>query len=135
MCGCRHFCIFEIFCETPPTIQEDLANGRPKTYCYPSFYFCFGFLGFVSHQFLSAASPLRSSAGLGDVLEDVLDESCGGDVEDEAVPEFDDSPGTTRGTKFSVLHSFFFPCLVNRGCLPLDHSLAHPRFFAQFSKR
>ena len=25
------------------------------------------------------------------------------------------NPGTTRGTKLSVLHAIFFPCLVNRG--------------------
>ena len=29
--------------------------------------------------------------------------SCGGDVEDDGVVELDDSPGTTNGTKFSVL--------------------------------
>ena len=43
-------------------------------------------------------SSLRSAAG----LEDVLDESCGGDAEDELVPECDDSPGTTGGTKFPL---------------------------------
>ena len=31
------------------------------------------------------------------------DRSSGGDVEDEAVAELDDCPGTTDGTKFSVL--------------------------------
>ena len=53
-----------------------------------------------SRQFPGAGSSLPSGAG----LEDVLDESCGGDVEDELAPELDDNPGTTRGTKFSVLH-------------------------------
>ena len=52
----------------------------------------------------------------------VLDESCGSDVEDELVPEFDDNPGTTRGTKFSVLDTSVFPCLINHGCLPLTRS-------------
>ena len=37
-------------------------------------------------------------------LKNVLDESCGGDVEDELVPELDDNPRKTRGTMFSVLH-------------------------------
>ena len=32
-----------------------------------------------------------------------LDESCDGDVEDEMLPELVDNPGTTRGTKLSVL--------------------------------
>ena len=31
-------------------------------------------------------------------------ECCGGDVEDELVPEVDDTPGTAGGTNFSVLH-------------------------------
>ena len=77
--------------------------------CYPSFHFCFGFG--ESRQLPGAGSSLRSVAG----LEDVLDESCGGDVEDELVPELDENPGTTRGTKFSVLHRIVFPCLVRCG--------------------
>ena len=72
------------------------------------FLFLFWFFFGGSRQFPGAGSSLRSVAG----LEDVLDQSCGGDVEDELVPEFDDNPGTTRGTKFSVLHTIFFPCLV-----------------------
>ena len=47
-----------------------------------------------------AISSLRSVAG----LEDVLVESCGGNVEDETPPELVDNPGTTKGTKVSVLH-------------------------------
>ena len=54
-----------------------------------------------------ASSSLRSDAGLGDALDDVL--------EDELVPEFDDSPWTTTGTKFSVLRNKLFPCLVRCG--------------------
>ena len=78
--------------------------------CHPSFYFGFCFFG-ESRQLPGAGSSLRSVAG----LEDVLDEFCGGDVEDELVPEFDDNPGTTRGTIFSVLHRIFFPCSVRCG--------------------
>ena len=62
-----------------------------------------------------AGSSLRSDAGLGAGLEDVLDESCGGDVEDELVPRLVDNPGTTRGTKFSVLHKTFFAFWVRCG--------------------
>ena len=61
---------------------------------------------------------LRSVAG----LEDVLDESCGSGVLDELVPEFDDSPGTTTGTTFSVWHRIFDPYLVRCGFWPLGHS-------------
>ena len=45
--------------------------------------------------------------------EEVLDEPCGDDVEDELVLELDDSPGTTKRTKFSVLQRMFFPSWVN----------------------
>ena len=38
----------------------------------------------------------------------MLDESCGNDVEDELAPELEDNPGTTTGTKFSVLHVELF---------------------------
>ena len=109
VCGCRNFCIFEIFLWTPPPIPEGLAHDRPSLDCYPSF-FCFEFL-VESRQFPGARSSLRSVSG----LEDVLCESCGGDVADKLVPEFDDNPGTTSGTKFSVLQNVVFPCLVRCG--------------------
>ena len=41
----------------------------------------------------------------GAILEDELDKSCGGEVEDETLPELVDNRGTTRGTKLSVLHT------------------------------
>ena len=49
-----------------------------------------------------ASSSLRSDAGLEGVLDDVLDESCDGDVEDELVPEFDDNPGTNK--RYEIFH-------------------------------
>ena len=52
------------------------------------FFFLFLFWVFGDPlRFHVAGSSLRSDAG----LEDVLDESCGGDVEDELVPEVDDN--------------------------------------------
>ena len=57
-------------------------------------------------SFPGVGPSLRSVAG----LEHVLDESCGGGVEDELAPELDDNPGTTSGTKLSVLHKVFFAC-------------------------
>ena len=41
-------------------------------------------------------------------LEEVLDESCGNDVEDYLALELDDSPGPTIGTTLSVLHIILF---------------------------
>ena len=71
--------------------------------------FVLGFQGIASVS--DASSSLRTPAG----LEEVLDESCGGDAEDELAPELDDNPGTTTGTKFSVLHRILFPSLVRCG--------------------
>ena len=42
-------------------------------------------------------------------------DSCGGVVGDELLPESTDNPGTTRGTKLSVLQKIHFPFSVNRG--------------------
>ena len=56
-------------------------------------------------------SSLRGLAGLGELL----DESSANDVEDELERELEDNPGTTPGTKFSVLHRIPFPFLVRCG--------------------
>ena len=71
------------------------------------FFFCFWFSG---PQFPNACSSLRSVSGIVD------DELCNDDVEDDRVPLLEDTPGTTRGTKLSVSHIFFFLFLANRGC-------------------
>ena len=78
-------------------------SGRPRKRSSESrlpflFEFWCWVVGFVSRQFPGASSSLRSVAG----LQDGLDESGGIDVEGELVPELDDNPGTTRGTKLSV---------------------------------
>ena len=64
-------------------------------------------------SFLSFLSPPKDSLLLVSSLrsntesEDELDESSGGDVEDELLSELTDNPGTTRGTKLSVLQRCF----------------------------
>ena len=63
------------------------------------------------HDFRGAIPSLCSDTG----LEDELDESCSGDVEDETLPELVDNPGTIGGTKLSVLHKTIYASLVNRG--------------------
>ena len=70
---------------------------------------------------------LRSGAG----LEDVFDESCGGDVYDE----LDDNPGTTRGTKISVLHKNVLPLCGQPWFLTADPLVSISVFFAELSKR
>ena len=69
-------------------------------------------------RFPAAPFLLREFAGFNE-----FDESCGGDVEDELVLEHDESPRTTRETKFSVLHRMFFPSLVR--CGSFDHWSTH----------
>ena len=83
-----------------------------------------------SRQFPGASSWLRSVAG----LDDAVDESCGGDVEDGLVPDLDDNPGTTRGTKCSVLQRIFFPCLVWVWPLTAGVLVGITVFFAELSK-
>ena len=83
-----------------------------------------------SCQFPGAGSSLRSVAG----LQDVLDESCGGDVEDELVPEFDDNPGTTRGTKFFRLASNILPLFGQVWLLTAGPLIVFSVFFAELSK-
>ena len=60
-----------------------------------------GGFGVDLHHLRGAISSHRSDAG----LEDELDEACGGDGEDELLPELVDNPGTTRSTKLSVLRT------------------------------
>ena len=60
------------------------------------------------HHSRGASSSLRSQAGF-------VDKSCDVDVDDELLPELVDNPGTTRGTKLSVLHTIVFSSLVRRG--------------------
>ena len=87
---------------------------------------------------LDASSSLRSNIELEDELEagrtsslgacsaSLLNESCDSDVPDEPLSGLVDNPGTTRGTKLSVLQITLFPSLVNRGFWPLTHSREYP---------
>ena len=106
-------------------------SGRSPVVCLLlSFLFLFCDFG-DSRRFSGACLSLRSVAG----LEEVLDESCGSGsyVEDELVPELDDNPRTTRGTKFSVLHKKFFPSLV--WLVTTGPLVGMSTFFAELSKR
>ena len=89
LCGCWHFCILEILCEVLQPFGNTLAA--------------------VSSKLLVAVLPQlpRYFATLWDPMK--LVRSCGCDVEEELVLEFDDSPGTAKGTEFSVLQNVCFP--------------------------
>ena len=87
-----------------------LGPGETSSYGYP---LCNGTLSDEAPEQVELATdrllfPVAISTSL-------LNESCGGDVEDETLPGLADNPGTTRGTKLSVLQIMLFPSLVNRG--------------------
>ena len=113
---------------TPPTIKEDLANGRHTLDCHSSFCFGFGFFGCDPLQFPGTNSSLRSWTRL------VEDKSCNVDVEDELLPGVADNPGTTRGTKLSVSQNIVFPSLFKSGFWPLTHSQEYPWSSQSFLK-
>ena len=83
-----------------------------------------------SPSLLVACSSLRFNTEPEDELEAALfpdawsasglNDSCGCDVGET------DNPGTTRGTKLSVLQIIVFPSLVNRGSRPQTHSQEYP---------
>ena len=93
-----------------------------------SFYFGFGFLEGDPHHFPGAGPSLRYRAGL------VEDKSCNVNVEDELLPEWADNPGTTSGTKLSVLHIIVFLC-GQPWFLTADPLMVISVVFAEFSKR
>ena len=129
MCGCRHFCISEVFCEPLYPLWEGRAIGLPMLDCYPLISSLFWCLVMNRASFLV---PDRHFALLLNLKMDLM-RSCGCDVEDELALELDDNPGTTGGTKFSVLQRIFFPCLVRCGFWPLVHSWEYPWSSQSFS--
>ena len=88
MCAGAGTSVSSRFSENSPNRSGKSRNRFPDAPSLSLFYFLFWVFGY------RASCQLRSVAG----LDDVLDESFGGEVEDELVPEFDDNPGTTRGT-------------------------------------
>ena len=90
------------------------------------FFFWFG-LG-RSRQCADTPSSLRKLAG----LEEVLDESCGNDVEDELAPELDDNPGTTRGATFFCLAQNSFPIVGQMWLLTTGPLVGISVLFAAF---
>ena len=90
---------------------RSLTNGPFASRLSSLFSFLFCVFWIDLHHLRAAISSLRFNTG----LEDEVDESCGGDVEDESLPELVDNPGTTRGTKLRVLHIIVFCSLVHLG--------------------
>ena len=103
VCGCWHSCILESIRELLQPLRE-ISQAVSHRLLVGFLLFGFWVLG-GSRRFPDVSSSLLKRAG----LEEVLDESCGDDVEDELAQELDDNPGTTTGTKVSVLCKMFFP--------------------------
>ena len=96
------------------SVNSSNHSGRSRKWLSESrlsslFLFLFWVFEGDPHQSPGTGLSLLSWAGL------VGDKSCNVDVNDELVPELVDNPGTTRGTKFSVLQTIVFPSLLNRG--------------------
>ena len=131
VCGCRGTSVSSRF-SVNPSIHSGKSSsiiGLPRLHLCPSFYwYDFGLLNRAS--FLVPDRPLRSVAG----LDDVLDESCGSDVEDELVPEFDDNPWTTRGTKIFRLAENLLPLFGQVWLLTAGPLTGKPMIFAELSK-
>ena len=106
-------------------VSSSNQNGRSLR---RSFEFSESLAGFRA-QFPGASSSLRSEAGLDDVLVDVLDESCDDEVEDEL-----DNPGTTIGTKLSVLHKNVLSLFGQPWLFTTDPFLGFSVFIAEPSK-
>ena len=107
VCGCKLIWCLQIICELlQPLRKISQTVVRISTIIHLLLMF------WVSegdrHHLRGAISSLRSNAG----LDDELDESYGGDVEDESLPELVDNPGTTVGTTVSAFDITFFPSLI-----------------------
>ena len=95
-------------------------NGRSAN---GSFSSCLSPLKGFCPSFLVASSSLHPNAESEDELAAALfldardssssNDSCGGVVEDELLPELTDNSGTTRGTKLSVLQIVPFPFFLS----------------------
>ena len=81
-------------------------------------------------EFPGAGSSLRSAAG----LEDVLDESCGGDVEDEVVPELDEKSRDNNKHDIFRLAKTPLPLFGRMWLLTAGPPMGVSVFFAQLSK-
>ena len=114
--------------ESRLSVKSCNQNGRSANGSFSSFL---SLLRDSCSSFLVASSSLRSNTEPEDKLDAALfpetwcasgpNDSCGSVVEDELLPELTDNPGTTRGTKLSVLQTILFPFFVSRG--------SRPRFF------
>ena len=97
--------------------MEDLQTDRPHPSCHPSRIPTPVSWWLVRHFVLKPMLECELDAAQfpETVSTSLLDESCGGSVEDETLPKLVANSRTTRGTKLSVLQMIDFPSLVNRG--------------------
>ena len=84
-------------------------SGTPCRHIFPQLLCC--------SPISRVSSYLRVVAGPNET-----NKSCGGDVEEEVPGELDEDPGTTNGTKFSLLQKIWFPLLVRCDWQPLGNS-------------
>ena len=85
------FCFFQIICELRQPFRKISQTVVRISTVIPLFIFVFG------------------------LFEVIRTTSCDVDDDDELLPELVGNPGTTRGTKLSVLRAIVFTSLVIRG--------------------
>ena len=102
-------------------------NGFPDAGTLSLFSSCFGVLLDHATCFPMPQRLYRHFVLL--LLDEVSsDVSCGNDAKDVLGPELEEpveNPGTTIGTKFSVLQRIVLPFVVSCGRRPLVHSYEH----------
>ena len=99
------------------SVRAHASPGPPEKGCNQSGMLCVGSSSFISSflraelRFPEACLALRVFIGSDDVsdLPKEFDWSFGLDVEAELLLENDDNPGTTRGTKLSIIQVIVFP--------------------------
>ena len=128
-CGCRHFCIFEIICELLWLFRKISQTVVRRPIAIPLLSFVSGFWWItrpVSWSELVISLWCWAWRCTWWCAWRVLRWRCRGWTRTRTWTTIQ---GQQDVRKF-ILASFCLFCLVNRGCLPLDHSV----FFAKFSK-
>ena len=107
------------FLWTPSIIQEDLSTHRPNISCHSFFFFI---LILTLHSNTEREDELEAgrTSFLDAISVSLRNESWDGDVEDETLSEMEDIPGTTSGTKLSVLQITIFPSFTQSWLLTAD---------------
>ena len=122
------------YLRTPPTNSGRSRKRSSEDPLLSLFWFLFWVFGGSRDEFPGPSSSLRSDAGLGGVLDDVLDESGGGDVEDELVPELGRQSRDNKTYAITFFASIFLSLFGRPWLFTVGPLVGISVFFAKFSK-